>query len=33
VNLWDDSLWRTVIGREGAEWRLLANVPEKPEAN
>ncbi|HUR58307.1 MAG TPA: YqgE/AlgH family protein [Opitutaceae bacterium] len=29
----DDSLWRTVLGREGAEWRLLANEPEKPEQN
>ncbi|MHC4048120.1 YqgE/AlgH family protein, partial [Bradyrhizobium sp. 23AC] len=24
----DDSLWRTVLGREGVEWRLLANEPE-----
>lgn len=29
----DDSLWRTVLGREGAEWRLLADEPEHPEAN
>jgi putative transcriptional regulator len=29
----DESLWRTVLGREGAEWRLLANEPEHPEAN
>ena len=29
----DDSLWRTVLGREGAEWRLLANEPEDPAAN
>lgn len=29
----DDSLWRTVLGREGAEWRLLADEPEDPEAN
>lgn len=29
----DDSLWRTVLGREGVEWRLLANEPESPELN
>lgn len=29
----DDSLWRTVLGREGAEWRLLANEPDDPEFN
>lgn len=29
----DDTLWRTVLGREGAEWRLLADEPEHPEAN
>jgi putative transcriptional regulator len=29
----DDSLWRTVLGREGVEWRLLANEPEHPEQN
>ena len=29
----DDSLWRTVLGREGAEWRLLANEPDHPEQN
>ena len=29
----DDSLWRTVLGREGAEWRLLADEPEHPEKN
>lgn len=29
----DDSLWRMVLGREGAEWRLLAGEPEDPEAN
>lgn len=29
----DDTLWRTVLGREGAEWRLLADEPENPEAN
>ena len=29
----DDSLWRTVLGREGAEWRLLADEPEDPEQN
>lgn len=29
----DDSLWRTVLGREGANWRLLAGEPDHPEAN
>ena len=29
----DDSLWRTVLGREGAEWRLLADEPEDPGVN
>lgn len=29
----DDSLWRNVLGREGAEWRLLADEPEHPENN
>jgi putative transcriptional regulator len=29
----DESLWRTVLGREGAEWRLLAGEPENPEVN
>ncbi len=29
----DEGLWRTVLGREGAEWRLLAGEPENPEAN
>lgn len=29
----DESLWRIVLGREGAEWRLLANEPEDPAAN
>jgi putative transcriptional regulator len=29
----DESLWRTVLGREGAEWRLLANEPEDPSWN
>lgn len=29
----DDSLWRTVLSREGAEWRLLANEPDEPELN
>ncbi len=28
-----DSLWRNVLGREGAEWRLLAEEPEHPEHN
>lgn len=29
----DDTLWRTVLGREGAEWRLMAGEPEHPEHN
>jgi putative transcriptional regulator len=29
----DESLWKTVLGREGAEWRLLAGEPEHPEMN
>jgi putative transcriptional regulator len=29
----DETLWRTVLGREGAEWRLLAGEPEEPERN
>ena len=29
----DDSLWREVLGREGADWRLLADEPEDPEQN
>ena len=29
----DESLWRTVLGRAGAEWRLLAGEPENPEWN
>ncbi len=29
----DDSLWRTVLGREGAEWRLFADEPEHPDQN
>lgn len=29
----DDNLWRTVLGREGAEWRLLANEPDDPALN
>jgi putative transcriptional regulator len=29
----DESLWRTVLSREGAEWRLLANEPDQPDLN
>lgn len=29
----DEELWRIVLGREGAEWKLLANEPEHPEGN
>jgi putative transcriptional regulator len=28
-----DELWRLVLGREGAEWKLLADEPEHPERN
>ena len=28
-----DALWRSVLGREGPEWRLLADEPEHPEEN
>jgi putative transcriptional regulator len=29
----DETLWRTVLSREGAEWRLLANEPDDPASN
>lgn len=29
----DEALWRIVLGREGAEWRLLAEEPDEPERN
>jgi putative transcriptional regulator len=29
----DGSLWRTLLGREGAEWRLLADEPEETGQN
>ena len=29
----DETLWRTVLGREGDEWHLLAGEPEDPELN
>ncbi|MBI5382811.1 MAG: YqgE/AlgH family protein [Opitutae bacterium] len=29
----DKALWRTVLGREGDEWKLLAAEPEDPSAN
>jgi putative transcriptional regulator len=29
----DESLWRTVLGREGARWRLWAGEPDHPEEN
>ncbi len=29
----DETLWRTVLSREGAEWRLLANEPDDPTLN
>lgn len=28
-----DELWRTVLSREGAEWRLLAEEPDDPAQN
>lgn len=28
-----EALWRTVLGRVGPEWRLLADEPDHPEAN
>jgi putative transcriptional regulator len=33
TNAQDESLWREVLGREGAEWRLLAGEPDDPELN
>jgi len=33
VQAQNEALWRNVLGREGAEWRLLAGEPEHPEAN
>ena len=29
----DEALWRTLLAREGAEWRLLADEPDEPEKN
>jgi putative transcriptional regulator len=29
----DERLWRTVLGREGAQWKLEAGEPEHPEEN
>lgn len=29
----DESLWRTVLGREGDEWKLLAGEPDDPMMN
>ncbi len=29
----DPALWRMLLGREGAEWLLLADEPEDPEDN
>jgi len=28
-----ETLWRTVLSREGAEWQLLANEPDSPDLN
>ena len=33
IHTQDETLWRTVLGREGVEWRLLANEPDDPTAN
>jgi putative transcriptional regulator len=33
IHAQDESLWRTVLSREGAEWHLLAGEPEDPEVN
>jgi putative transcriptional regulator len=33
VQVADQSLWRNVLAREGAEWKLLADEPEDPEQN
>jgi len=33
TQLGDVTLWRKVLGREGPEWRLLADEPDNPEAN
>jgi putative transcriptional regulator len=29
----DEALWRVFLGREGAEWRLMANEPDDPGEN
>jgi len=29
----DNSLWRTILGAEGVEWRLLADEPDDPAEN
>jgi putative transcriptional regulator len=29
----DEALWRTVLGREGPDWQLLADEPEHPDQN
>lgn len=29
----DQSLWRSVVGGQGPEWRLLAEEPDEPEQN
>lgn len=29
----DDNLWRTLLSREGEEWKLLADEPDEPEKN
>lgn len=29
----DDLLWKTVLSREGAQWRLFADEPDNPDQN
>jgi len=29
----EEIMWRTMLGRVGAEWRLLADEPDDPAAN
>jgi putative transcriptional regulator len=33
VQAQDEVMWRTVLGRVGAEWRLLADEPDDPAVN
>ncbi|MFI5357073.1 MAG: YqgE/AlgH family protein [Opitutales bacterium] len=29
----DESLWRSILGAKGADWRLLADEPDEPDRN